>query len=54
MIYLDTSVVLLILLKQEGASSNWKKDKMSDVNLRRAFETLFDREALTLRLMVAL
>lgn len=27
-------------------NTNWKKGKMKDVNLRRAFETLFDREAL--------
>lgn len=27
-------------------NTNWKKGKMSDVNLRRAFETVFDREAL--------
>jgi len=27
-------------------NTNWKKGKMSDVNLRRAFETLFDREVL--------
>ena len=29
-----------------SVNPNWKKGKMSDVNLRRAFETLFDRKAL--------
>lgn len=29
-----------------SVNTNWKKGRMSDVNLRRAFETIFDREAL--------